>query len=166
MSEAIKKLIIVGNPNVGKSAVFNRLTGKYATVSNYPGTTVEVSRATLKVAGQEFEVVDTPGMYSFLPVTEEERVTRRIILEESPTVVIHVVDAKNIDRQLSLTLQLIEAGLPLILDLNISDEAEELGIKINSSRLSQELHIPVVETVSTTGRGIEVLKARVFTNAA
>ncbi|MFZ5801452.1 MAG: FeoB small GTPase domain-containing protein [Candidatus Omnitrophota bacterium] len=166
MSEAIKKLIIVGNPNVGKSAVFNRLTGKYATVSNYPGTTVEVSRATLKVAGQEFEVVDTPGMYSFLPVTEEERVTRRIILEESPTVVIHVVDAKNIDRQLSLTLQLIEAGLPLILDLNISDEAEELGIKINSSRLSQELHIPVVETVSTTGRGIEVLKAMVFTNAA
>lgn len=158
----MKKIVIVGNPNVGKSAVFNRLTGKYATVSNYPGTTVEVSRAIIKVAGQEFEVVDTPGMYSFLPVTEEEKVARRIILDESPTVVIHVVDAKNLDRQLSLTLQLMEAGLPLVLDLNIADEAEELGIKINAGRLARELNIPVVETVSPSGRGIETLKEKVF----
>lgn len=162
MREAVKKIIIVGNPNVGKSAVFNRLTGKYATVSNYPGTTVEVSRAIIKVAGKEFEVVDTPGMYSFLPVTEEEKVARRIILDESPTVVIHVVDAKNLDRQLSLTLQLMEAGLPIVLDLNITDEAEELGIKINAGRLAHELNIPVVETVSPSGRGIETLKEKVF----
>jgi len=157
-SGAPKKIAIVGNPNVGKSAVFNNLTGRYANVSNYPGTTVEVYRATAKIAGKDLEIIDTPGMYSFFPITEEERVARKILLDEAPCVILHVVDSKNLDRQLSLTLQLLEAGLPVILDLNISDEADRMGIKVNCQQLEKELNIPVVETVATTGKGIDRLK--------
>ena len=97
-------------------------------------------------------------MYSFLPITEEESVARHIILDEAPAVIIHVIDAKNLDRQLSITLQFLEAGLPVILDLNIADEAERIGIKINLSQLQKELGIPVIETVSTTGKGTDILK--------
>src|SRR5512139_2348662 len=90
-----KKVALVGNPNVGKSVLFNALTGAYVTVSNYPGTTVEVSRGKGRLAGKQVGVVDTPGMYRLIPVTEEERVARDILLEESPSLVLHVVDAKN-----------------------------------------------------------------------
>lgn len=157
-THGLKKVVLVGSPNVGKSVVFNRLTGAYATVSNYPGTTVMIMRGRGSFGEEQVEVVDTPGMYSLLPVTEEEMVTRRLLLEEHPEVVIHVVDAKNLNRMLSLTLQLLEAGLPLILVVNIMDEAERLGIKINIEALTKELKIPVVATVSTTGKGIDNLK--------
>lgn len=157
----LNKLAIVGSPNVGKSLLFNRLTGTYATVSNYPGTTVEVTRGKTKIGENEFEVIDTPGMYSLLPITEEEKVARTILLQEKPQVVLHIVDAKNLERMLSLTLQLTEAGLPVILVLNIIDEAERMGMKINLAHLEKELRIPVVATASTTGRGIDVLKGRV-----
>lgn len=155
------KLIIVGSPNVGKSVVFNALTGSYVTVSNYPGTTVEVSRGRGRMEGQTFDVVDTPGMYSLSPITEEERVTRQLLLRERPEVVLQVVDAKNLQRSLPLTLSLIEAGLPVLLDLNILDEAEELGIQIDVTALEAQLGVPVVATVSTTGRGMEELRARI-----
>ena len=151
---------IVGSPNVGKSVVFNRLTGAYVTVANYPGTTVDVSRGKAKINGLEFEVVDTPGMYSFLPITEEERVARSILLDEKPGVVLHVVDAKNLERMLPLTLQLIEAGLPVILDLNMIDETGAAGITVDARRLEEELGIPVVATVAITGRGLETLRRR------
>ncbi|MDH3998370.1 MAG: 50S ribosome-binding GTPase, partial [Desulfuromonadales bacterium] len=95
-----KKIILVGNPNVGKSVVFNTLTGSYTTVSNYPGTSVEVSRGHCTIGAERFLVLDTPGMYSMLPITEEERVARTILLEESPHVVLHVIDARNIERML------------------------------------------------------------------
>ena len=156
----LKKVSIVGSPNVGKSLVFNRLTGAYVTVSNYPGTTVNVSRGKAKIEGAEFEIVDTPGMYSLLPITEEERVARSILLEEKPEVILHVVDAKNLERMLPFTLQLIEAGLPVILELNMMDEAEAAGIEINVEQLEQELGIPVVATVATTGRGLKALRRR------
>jgi len=155
------KIAIVGSPNVGKSVIFNRLTGAYVTVSNYPGTTVEVSRGRARIGGQTFEVVDTPGMYSLRPITEEERVTRHLLLTERPVAIVQVVDAKNLSRMLPLTLQLIEANLPVILDLNIMDEAEELGIAIDTARLEAELGIPVVATVSTQGRGLDVLRERI-----
>ncbi len=155
------KIALVGNPNVGKSVMFNNLTGKYVNVSNYPGTTVEVSRGKARIGEMEFEVVDTPGMYSFLPITEEERVARNILLDEAPSVILHIVDAKNLERMIPLTFQLLEAGLPAILVLNIMDEAEKLGIKIDSKILEKELGIPVVETVSTTGRGIDILKGKI-----
>lgn len=156
-----KKIAIVGSPNVGKSVIFNNLTGSYATVSNYPGTTVEVYRGKCRIGEFNFEVIDTPGMYSLLPLTEEEVVARSILLKECPKIVLHVIDAKNLERMLALTLQLIEARLPLILVLNIMDEAEELGVEIDLKKLEDELNIPVVATVSTTGRGMDVLKGRI-----
>jgi ferrous iron transport protein B len=156
-ADHLKKVVIVGSPNVGKSLVFNRLTGAYVTVSNYPGTTVEVSRGRARLDGEECVVIDTPGMYSLLPITEEERVTRAILLSEKPDAVIQVVDAKNLERMLPLTLQLIEAGLPLILDLNMMDEMQHAGMELDLERLGRELGIPVVTTVATTGRGIKAL---------
>jgi len=157
----VKKIAIVGNPNVGKSVLFNALTKQYVTVSNYPGTTVEVSRGKMSINGIEYEVIDTPGMYSFLPITEEERVARRILFNEKPDIVIHVVDAKNLERMLSLTLQLIEAELPVMLVLNIMDEAQKEGVVIDAHILEKELGIPVIEAVSTIGKGIEELKEKI-----
>jgi ferrous iron transport protein B len=155
------KLAIVGSPNVGKSVVFNRLTGSYVTVSNYPGTTVEVTRGRGRFGAVEAQVVDTPGMYSLSPITAEERVARSLLIDEPPDLVLQVVDAKNVRRMLPMTLELLEAGLPVILDLNVMDEAEELGIEIDVAALERELEIPVVATVSTTGRGVAELRRRI-----
>ena len=156
--QGLRKLAIVGNPNVGKSLVFNNLTGAHAVVSNYPGTTVDVTRGRSKIGGEEVEVVDTPGMYSLLPITEEERVARRVLLTEKPDVILQVADAKNLERMLSMTLQLIEAGLPVVLALNMMDEAEAAGVSIDVARLEESLGIPVVATVAVTGRGMDVLR--------
>lgn len=157
----IKKIAVVGSPNVGKSVLFNNLTKSYVTVSNYPGTTVEVSRGKAKINKKEYEIIDTPGMYSISPITEEEKVSRKILIEESPSLVLHVVDAKNIERMLHLTLQLIEAGFSVILILNIMDEAKKEGTRINIELLEKELHIPVVGTISTRGEGMDILKDRI-----
>ena len=142
--EAEKKIILVGCPNVGKSVVFNSMTGSYTTVSNYPGTSVEVSRGHCLVGNEKYLVLDTPGMYSIQPITEEERVARKILLEESPHVVLHVVDARNLERMLPMTLQLIEAGLPVMLLVNILDEAERINMKIDIPLLQEKLQIPVI----------------------
>ena len=154
----IPLVTIVGSPNVGKSVLFNTLTGVYVTVSNYPGTTVEVTRGKSRQAGIEFGVMDTPGMYSLLPITEEERVARRILLEERPSLVIHVIDAKNIERMLPMTLQLIEADLPVMLVVNLLDEAENLGLALDLGALGQALNIPVIGTALALGRGTDALK--------
>jgi ferrous iron transport protein B len=156
------KIVLVGTPNVGKSVIFNLLTGSYVTVSNYPGTTVEVTRGTAKYNQQIYEVIDTPGMYSLLPITEEERVTRTLLLQEKPDVVVHVVDAKNLERMLPLTLQLLEAGLPVILAVNMMDEADAIGRQIDLDKLSEILGIPVVGTAAALNRGIEQLKRAVI----
>ncbi len=158
--KGLKKIVLVGSPNVGKSVVFGNLTGKYVTVSNYPGTTVEVTRGKGKIGDGEFEVTDTPGMYSLLSVTEEERVARSMLLEECPEVVIQIADAKNMERMLHLTLQLIEAELPVVLDLNLMDEAERVGMKIDFEQLERELGIPAFATVATEGTGMDILKER------
>lgn len=159
-SDTLRKVGIVGSPNVGKSVIFNNLTGAYVTVSNYPGTTVDISRGKAKIQGDEFEIVDSPGMYSLLPITEEERVSRWLLFEETPDIILHVVDAKNLERMLPLTLQLIEAELPVILVLNMMDEAEIERIEIDINGLEEELGIPAVATVATTGRGMEPLRRR------
>lgn len=156
-----KKIVIIGNPNVGKSVLFNNLTNSYVTVSNYPGTSVEVTRGFADIKGVKFEVIDTPGMYSLMPITEEERVGRKILIQGRPHIVLHVVDAKNLERMLTFTLQLIEAGLPVILVLNIMDEAEKAGIKIDFTLLEKLLGIPVVGTISTTKKGMDILKERI-----
>jgi ferrous iron transport protein B len=157
-AEVKKKIAIVGSPNVGKSVLFNALTNRYVAVSNYPGTTVEVSRGRAVISGEIYEIVDTPGMYSLLTITEEEKVARRILINEKPDIVIHVIDAKNLERMLSLTLQLKEAALPTILVLNIMDEAQREGVCIDTNLLQSELGIPVIEAVSTAGKGINELK--------
>ncbi|MGE5221837.1 MAG: ferrous iron transport protein B [Omnitrophica WOR_2 bacterium] len=151
-------VVIVGSPNVGKSVLFNTLTGLYVTVSNYPGTTVEVTRGKGHLNGLETGVMDTPGMYGLLPITEEERVARQILLREQPDLVLHVLDAKNIERMLPMTLQLIEAGLPVILVVNLLDEADQLGVKVNISLLREKLGIPVIGTALAYGRGAQELK--------
>jgi ferrous iron transport protein B len=149
---------IVGSPNVGKSVLFNTLTGAYVTVSNYPGTTVEVSRGKGRLNGNSISVVDTPGMYRLVPLTEEERVARDILLQERPNVALHVTDVKNLERMLPMTLQLIEAGLPVVLVGNLMDEAERLGVQIDTEALERALGIPVVGTALTLGRGTSRLR--------
>ena len=156
-----RKVALVGNPNVGKSVLFNVLTGAYVTVSNYPGTSVEVARGTAVIGGAHFQIIDTPGMYSLLPITGEERVARRILLEDSPDLVVHVVDARNLERMLPMTIQLIEAGLPVMLVVNIMDEAERLGITIDIPLLQERLKIPVVGTAAAKKRGVAELQAAI-----
>jgi len=155
-----KKVALVGNPNVGKSVLFNALTGAYVTVSNYPGTSVEVARGSATIEGEEYEIIDTPGMYSLLPITEEERVARDILLNESPDVVLHVLDARNLERMLTMTLQLVEAGLPVALVVNIMDEAERMGVVIDIPLLQEKLGIPVIGAATAKKRGLaEIRKA-------
>jgi ferrous iron transport protein B len=153
-----KKIILVGCPNVGKSVVFNCLTGAYTTVSNYPGTSVEVSRGHCQIAGEHYQVLDTPGMYALLPITEEERVGRRILFEEDPHVIVHVVDARNLERMLPMTIQLVEAGLPVLLLVNIIDEAERVGMRIDTALLEEKLGIPVVSAAIGRKRGLVELR--------
>ncbi|WP_410508393.1 ferrous iron transport protein B [Methanosarcina hadiensis] len=159
--KGLPKIVLVGSPNVGKSSLFNSLSGNYTIVSNYPGTSVEISRGKGRLGEREYEIIDTPGMYSLLPVSEEERVSQRLLFDEKTFVCLHVVDARNLRRMLSFTLQLLEAGLPVILVLNMMDEAEERGIKIDIKGLSNFLGIPVVGTVSSEGKGIEELKTSI-----
>jgi ferrous iron transport protein B len=150
---------LVGSPNVGKSALFNRLTSSYATVSNFPGTSVEVARGHTRVEGRALEVLDTPGIYSLLPTTEEERVTQRLVLDGTPDVLVHVVDAKNLERMLPLTVQLAELGRPVVLALNMMDEAERLGVRLDVALLQERLGIEVVPVVAVSGKGMAELRA-------
>lgn len=148
----LRRVALVGNPNVGKSVLFGALTGRYATVSNYPGTTVEIARAAARFA-PDVEIIDTPGVNSLTPSSEDERVTRDILLA-GVDCVIQVGDAKNLARALSVSLQLAEAGLPFVLVLNMMDEAADRGITINTSALSAALGVPVIPTVAVTGHGV------------
>jgi ferrous iron transport protein B len=150
--------VLVGSPNVGKSVIFNYLTGQYVTVSNYPGTTVDISRGYSKIKGKTYEVIDTPGIYSLMPITQEECVARKLLCQEKPDIVIHVIDAKNLRRMLNLTIQLMESGFPLIVVANLMDEAQKYSISLNLERLSEILNIPVIPMAAARGVGLELLK--------
>ena len=156
-----KRVALVGNPNVGKSVLFNALTGAYVTVSNYPGTSVEVSRGTTRIEGQAVEVIDTPGMYAIHTITEEERVAREILLQERPDLVLHVLDARNLERMLSMTLQLVEAELPVVLVVNIMDEAERMGLSFDLELLQQRLGIRVIAAAMAEKRGLEEIRSAI-----
>jgi ferrous iron transport protein B len=157
-AEAGQRVIaLVGNPNVGKSVIFSLLTGKYATVSNYPGTTVEVYRGVFHHDKPFRDVIDTPGVTSLVPRSEDERVARDILLSEDDKAVIQVVDAKNLERSLMLTTQLAEMGFPVVLALNMMDEAESAGIEVDTDLMSELIGVPVVATVATEKRGIPKL---------
>ncbi|MFA4887948.1 MAG: ferrous iron transporter B [Candidatus Omnitrophota bacterium] len=155
-------VILVGNPNVGKSVIFNALTGSYVTVSNYPGTTVDISKGIGRFGSKKINVIDTPGINSLVVHSEDEKVTKDILSKSDIACVIQVADSKNLKRSLLLTLELLGLRLPLVLDLNMNDEAKERGIIINTKRLSQKLGIDVVETVAITKEGIAKLKEAVL----
>ncbi|MFN3481330.1 MAG: FeoB small GTPase domain-containing protein, partial [Thermodesulfovibrionales bacterium] len=152
----------VGNPNVGKSVIFGLLTGKYVTVSNYPGTTVEVSYGNISLDSKRFVLVDTPGTNSLIPMSEDEKVARDILLKESPSAIIQVADSKNLKRTLLLTLQIAEMGIPMVLDLNMADEARDRGIVIDTERLSEILGINIIPTIAPQRKGIKELRASIL----
>jgi len=149
---------LAGNPNVGKSTLFNALTGSRQHVGNWPGKTVEKKEGRLEIGGEEIQVVDLPGTYSLTAYSIEEIITRDYIVNEKPTAVIAVVNAANLDRNLYLVTQLIELGMPVIVALNMTDVARRRGLQISLKGLSERLGgIPVVETVGNRSEGIENL---------
>ncbi|MFH1736761.1 MAG: ferrous iron transport protein B [Actinomycetota bacterium] len=147
-------IALAGNPNVGKSVVFNQLTGVGVICANYPGVTVEICLGTTKYKGRTIGVVDLPGAYSLSSSAEDQRVTRRFLFEEQPGALIYVLDATNLERNLYMLIQLIDFKIPLVVMLNLVDEATRLGMTIDADRLSSLLGIPVIPTVATQGRGI------------
>ena len=149
------KVILVGNPNVGKSVIFNYLTGAYRVVSNYPGTTVEVSSGSASYKDHQFTILDTPGINNLSPNSEDEKVTRDILLAEENYTVLSVLDAKNLNRGLTITLQLIEMGLPLVLVVNMVDEARSRGIEIQHPILEETLGVKALPTVATRKKGLD-----------
>jgi ferrous iron transport protein B len=154
---SVPTIALVGNPNVGKSVIFSHLTGKYVTVSNYPGTTVEIAKGSSSFDGGLHRVIDTPGANSLIPRSEDEKVARDMLLSQNSTTVVQVADSKNLRRSLILTSQMAEMELPMVLALNMVDEARSAGISIDTKKLSERLGVPVVETVATERRGINKL---------
>ncbi|MCX6544576.1 MAG: ferrous iron transporter B [Acidobacteria bacterium] len=153
------RIALVGNPNVGKSVLFGRLTGQYAIVSNYPGTTVAVTNGRALIGAEVCDLIDTPGVNALEgAVSEDEMVTRRIVAGDGVDVVVQVVDASNLRRGLMLTSQLALYGKPLVLALNMVDEARSHGIDVDSEALARRLGVPVIETVATEGRGVAALR--------
>ena len=150
-------IILVGNPNVGKSALFGALTGRYATVSNYPGTTVEVTQGWLAGGAERRTVIDTPGLYSLTPLSDDERVTRDILLDRQPAAVVQVADAKNLRRSLLIAVELAESGIPFVLAVNMMDEAQARGIEVDALQLGERLGVPVVTTIATRKNGLAAL---------
>ncbi len=154
---SLKKVLLIGNPNVGKSALFGLLTGTYVTVSNYPGTTVEVTYGNAVLNKTRTLVIDTPGVNSLVPMSEDEKVTRDMLLSDRADVIVQVADTKNLRRALLITLQLAEMEVPFILDLNMDDEARSRGIVIHQESLSQLLGVEVFRTVAIRRSGIDKL---------
>lgn len=150
--ERIIKIYLAGNPNVGKSVIFNKLTGINVIVSNYPGTTVEIMEGTMRIDGQKILFKDLPGTYSLGAGSKDQEVAVRTILEEKPDVIINVVNAFNLERNLNLTLQLLELNVPVVIALNQVDFAAKRGISVNAEELENILGVPVVPTVAIHGK--------------
>ena len=151
-------IALAGNPNAGKSSMFNALTGGRAHVGNYPGVTVERKVGRTAYRDLSISVVDLPGAYSLTAYSLEERVARDFLIQERPDVLVHVVDAANLDRNLYLAVQFMELGLPMVIALNMIDVAESRGLTIDVEVLSKRLGVPVVPTVARNGKGLEELK--------
>ncbi|MFH1697433.1 MAG: ferrous iron transporter B [Candidatus Omnitrophota bacterium] len=163
----IKKIYLIGNPNVGKSVVFSRLTGVQVISSNYPGTTVEISKGYLLLKDSKIEVVDLPGTYSLEPTSSAEEVAVSLLKElpKEEIAVINILDATNLERNLLLTLQLIEDGFPVIICLNMCDDATHRGVNIDVDKLEKILNVPVISTCAVTGVGIKLLIERIKESA-
>ncbi len=153
------RILLMGNPNVGKSAFFSRITGVKVIASNYPGTTVDFTKGFMKLVGEEVEVIDVPGTYALEPTSKAEEVAAEMLKDGD--LVIDVVDATNLERNLYLTLELLERQIPVVVALNIWDDTEHRGISIDVARLEELLGVPVVPTVAITGQGIKELVGRI-----
>ena len=151
-------IALAGNPNSGKTTIFNALTGARQRVGNYPGVTVERREGFLKLDDLKVKIVDLPGTYSLTSYSPEEVIARQVIVEEKPQVVVDIVDASNLERNLYLTTQLIEMGVPLVIVLNMMDDAEDKGLKIDVEKLSQKLGVPVIPTIGHKRIGLDQLK--------
>ena len=151
------RVALAGNPNCGKSSLFNSLTGAHQHVGNWPGKTVEKKEGFFQAGSTTLQIVDLPGAYSLNAYSMEEIITRDYLLEEKPDVIISVVDASNLERNLYMTVQLLELGIQVLVVLNMADVAEAHGISIDDTRLSQALHCPIVRTVASQGKGMDRL---------
>ena len=159
------KILLMGNPNVGKSVIFSRLTGIEVVSANYPGTTVEYTEGRMKLGEQMATLVDAPGVYSLDPTSNVEEVTRQIF-SQGADVIVNVIDSTNLERNLNLTLQILEWGLPTVVALNLWDVATHKGIEIDTQALEKELGISVVPTVAVSGQGIfELVEALALARA-
>jgi ferrous iron transport protein B len=156
-------IALAGNPNVGKSTLFNALTGARQHVGNWPGKTVEKKEGTWTYQGRSYTIVDLPGTYSLTAYSMEEIIARDYITEARPDAVVVVVDAANLERNLYLVVQIIEMGAPVIVALNMSDVADARGLRIDVRKLAQGLGVPVVPTVARDKQGIESLAAAIAT---
>ena len=158
-----KRLIaLAGNPNAGKSTLFNALTGSNQHVGNWPGKTVAKKEGVFYLDECEITVVDLPGTYSLAAYSPEEVIAREFLLQQRPALVVNVIDAANLERNLYLTVQLLEMGAPLLVVLNMIDAATQLGIMIDDKRLSQRLHSPVLCTVAHQQDGVEQVKKQII----
>jgi len=151
----MRKILLMGNPNVGKSVFFNRLTGANVIESNYPGTTVDYTKGYTKGDSEDFEIIDVPGTFSLEPKDKAEEVAIKMLEEEKGALVICVVDASKIERGLYLALEIIERGYPVVLALNMWDVAEDKKIQINIEKLKSILNIPVIPTIAISGKGFK-----------
>ena len=154
-STGIKRVLLMGNPNVGKSVIFSRLTGTRVIASNYPGTTVGYSQGFMNLGEDRVEVIDVPGTYTLEPTSEAEEIASEML--NTGDLIINVVDATNLERNLYLTQQLLERDIPLVVALNIWDETEHRGIHIELDKLRERLGVPVIPTVAVSGQGIKEL---------
>ena len=153
----MKRVLLIGLPNVGKSTIFSRLINHKVRICTYPGSAVEVKRGTLKVEGQDVEIIDVPGVYNLFSSADNEKAARNILIDEKPDLVVQVSDAKNLKRSLALTSLLAEFHIPLVLVLNMVDEAAQKGIKVKRHKLEDMLGTAVVETVASEGVGISAV---------
>jgi len=156
------RVAMVGNPNVGKTALLNALTGGSFEIGNFPGTTVEKKEGRARIKGVEINFVDLPGIYSLEAYSLDEKIARDYLVNERPDVVLNVIDASNLERNLYLTLQVCKLNIPMVIALNMVDEARKRGIDVNSRKLQEIIDVPVIETVAVEKKGIEKLKAALF----
>ena len=156
------RVALAGNPNAGKSTIFNALTGSKQHVGNWPGKTVEKKEGIFTNGEYEIELVDLPGTYSLTAYSPEEVIARDYIINENPDIVVTVVDAANLERNLYLTVQVLELGVPVIVVLNMADVAESRGIKIDQIMLSRGLQSPILSTSASKGEGIEQLTREII----
>lgn len=154
-------IALAGNPNVGKSVIFNALTGMRQHIGNWPGKTVERKEGYFTYEEVRVHVIDLPGTYSLTPYSMEELIARDYIIEERPDLVVNVIDASNLERNLYLTVQLLELEAPLLIALNKMDLAEEMGYRIDVEVLKKLLGVPIVAIVATKGIGLRELKRKV-----